>query len=240
MKLVSTRLPLQPVRPTLSLLAVVLVAWLALLLWSQSAYQPYLGHDVLADMAPRQAWLLLVVLAGWTLMVVAMMLPASLPILSRLSGGRGMGVPPFVGYLAVWAAFGLLLLIADALLHRAAVTSAAFAAQSWLLAPAALVLAGAYQLTPLKQRYLAQVGWCPQVATSLRAGLAHGRACVGCSGPLMLVMVAVGHGSLLVMAFLGGIMAAEKLTSWGREMASSLGVALLGAGCALVVLERLG
>ena len=61
-------------------------------------------------------------------------------------------------------------------------------------------------------------------------GIAHGLFCVGCCWSLMLVMFAVGLGSLAWMLVLGVVMAIEKNLPWGRRLTRPLGVVLILAG----------
>jgi predicted metal-binding membrane protein len=49
----------------------------------------------------------------------------------------------------------------------------------------------------------------------------------------MLLMFAVGVGSLGWMLVLGAVMAIETNVSWGRKISTPLGVVLLGWGLAL-------
>ena len=58
-------------------------------------------------------------------------------------------------------------------------------------------------------------------------GIAHGLFCVGCCWSLMLVMFAVGLGSLAWMLVLGIVMAIEKNVAWGRRLSRPLGVVLI-------------
>jgi len=51
----------------------------------------------------------------------------------------------------------------------------------------------------------------------------------------MLLMFAVGLGSLGWMLVLGAVMAVEKNVSWGRKISVPLGVVLLGWGLILGV-----
>jgi predicted metal-binding membrane protein len=233
---------IRAVRPTyLAAPLAVATAWMLLIVWSNSAYRGYLSHDALESFTLTQAWLVLVLIAGWMLMVIAMMLPANLPAMYCQIDGRLPVLAPLVtGYLAVWAGFGLLLVMGDLALHRLLIMLPSGGASTGMIFPALLILAGAYQLTPFKERCLR--GLCtPEAASApLRAGLRQGAACVECSWPLMLLMFAVGQHSLLWMALLGSLMAVERLTTWGREMAPSLGVALLGAGATLLLLHLLG
>ena len=61
----------------------------------------------------------------------------------------------------------------------------------------------------------------------------HGLFCVGCCWSLMLLMFAVGLGSLGWMLVLGAVMAVEKNVSCGHKIGAPLGVVLLGWGLAL-------
>jgi predicted metal-binding membrane protein len=181
-----------------------------------------------------------------------MMLPSSLPLvasLRRVSGGRADGTRPallLAGYLAAWLLFGIAVNLADLALHRFATAGTFLERHPWLASSLVLALAGSYQLSPMKRRVLAQfhsphcfldAHWDgnapPRRAVWL--GLRYGRLCVGCCWPLMLLLFAVGHGSILLMSLLGAVMAVEKHTAWGRELRTPLGIALLAASAALVL-----
>ena len=107
------------------------------------------------------------------------------------------------------------------------------------------MVAGLYQFSPLKYRCLDEcrspLGFVLNrwrgVAERREAfglGIAHGLFCVGCCWSLMLVMFAVGLGSLAWMLVLGVITAIEKNVPWGRRLARPLGVVLLLAGLSVV------
>ena len=66
-------------------------------------------------------------------------------------------------------------------------------------------------------------------------GVHHGLFCVGCCWSLMLLMFAVGAGSLGWMLVLGAVMAAEKNLPWGEQMSKPLGLALLIGGVAILI-----
>jgi predicted metal-binding membrane protein len=97
----------------------------------------------------------------WCVMVAAMMLPSAVPLLRLFAGvsagqdGRGRLLAWFVGgYLAVWALFGGAALAFDDGVHRLTHALPWLAARPWLVAAATLGLAGAFQLSPLKDRCL--------------------------------------------------------------------------------------
>ncbi len=53
----------------------------------------------------------------------------------------------------------------------------------------------------------------------------------------MLVMFAVGAGSLLWMFALGIVMAAEKNLPWGRKLSAPVGVALIVGAVAIILIR---
>ena len=69
-------------------------------------------------------------------------------------------------------------------------------------------------------------------------GAEHGIYCVGCCWLLMLLMFAVGTGSIAWMLGLGALMALEKNSPWGSTLAAPLGVALLAVALAVTVDRR--
>lgn len=237
------------------MLALVALAWLSLVLWGHSPYGRYLSHDGLAEIEKgADAGLLVVFVGGWTLMTVAMMLPTSLPLVllfRRLTASKAdsgwLIVLLLGGYLAVWTLFGGVAHLADLLLHQLLDNSATLARYPWLLGSGTLLLAGIYQYTPLKYHCLDKCRsplsfvmsrWSgrDERRDAFRLGLAHGLYCVGCCWSLMLVMFAVGVGSLAWMFILGAIMAVEKNLSWGRRFSQPLGTALLVAGIGITAL----
>jgi predicted metal-binding membrane protein len=176
-----------------------------------------------------------------------MMLPTSLPLVAlfgaivrqRADRTRLMALL-LVGYVATWVGFGVVLLAGDAILHAMLASLQWLASGAGLLAAGVLVLAGAYQFTSLKRHCLTQCRsprsfilghWRGNASgDALRLGVRHGLYCLGCCWTLMLVMFAVGLGSLAWMVALGAVMGAEKNLAWGRRLSAPLGVVLLGAG----------
>jgi predicted metal-binding membrane protein len=239
-------------RPFLvALVGLIGLAWLALAGWGLSPYARLLDHDVLGTAGDGGVPLVLVAVAGWTVMTVAMMLPTSLPLILLFAGlvrqrpdrGRLVGLL-IAGYLFIWTLAGLLVHLGDLGLHIAAVQAGWLRDNTGLLGAATLVLAGLYQFAPLKYRCLEQCrspfsfvmqhwrGRREQLQT-FRLGVIHGLFCVGCCWSLMLLMFAVGTGNLAWMLALGAVMAAEKNLPWGKRLSAPLGVLLLVAGVAL-------
>jgi predicted metal-binding membrane protein len=239
-----------PARDRTTLVAVLAVlvatAWLSLWLWDASPYGRYLHHDTPAGLGTLLEVGLFV--AGWLLMIVAMMLPSTIPLLATFRALVGTRRRPgllvtlaVVGYLVTWTAFGLAAWIGDRAVHAVVDAVPWLAANPRLVLAATFVVAGAYQFTALKYRCLdacrSPLGFVlnrwhgrNERWEAVRLGIAHGLFCVGCCWSLMLVMFAVGLGSAAWMLALGAITAVEKNTAWGRRLGRPLGIVLLLAG----------
>lgn len=158
-------------------------------------------------------------LAGWTLMMTAMMLPSIAPLALLYRGPRTLLAG---GYLVVWGATGLL----------------PYAAMEWGLEPAlpiVLALAGAYELSPLK---FACLGRCRNVAAflmehyrsgPLRLGVEHAAWCIGCCVGLMAVLVLAASMELLWAAAIAGVVFVQRVLPLGEVSARATGVGLLVA-----------
>jgi predicted metal-binding membrane protein len=229
------------------------LAWLTLWLWGQSPYGRFLHHDVSQTADLSAGVVMLIAIVGWVVMVIAMMLPTSLPLVAlfhRLTRQRPEQMSLIglllAGYLSVWTLFGVVVHLSDRLLHEVVEQSPVLGAQAWIIGAGILVLAGTYQFMPLKYACLekcrAPLGfitayWQGSHARrqAFRLGLHHGLFCVGCCWSLMLLMFVVGIGNLGWMFVLGALMALEKNLPWGRWLSAPLGVILLGWGITLGV-----
>jgi predicted metal-binding membrane protein len=230
-------------------------AWALLWAWDASAWGRYLDHSGLVESTPGGPLAVGVFVGGWALMLVAMMLPTTQPLVSlfirvvaRRPDRRRLLAMLLGGYLTVWLLAGLVAYGADLALHAAEDSLGVVGDDEWLLAAGVLAVAGAYQLSSLKDRCL-QACRSPRlyvvahwhgrhaVAESFVLGAAHGRTCVGCCWALMLVLFAVGAGSLGWMLALAAVMAAEKTLPGGAALRVPLGLGLLVAA-AMVALAR--
>jgi predicted metal-binding membrane protein len=162
-------------------------------------------------------------LAGWTLMMAAMMLPSIAPLALLYRGPR---TPMAVGYLVVWGVTGLL----------------PYAAMEWELDPAlpiVLALAGAYELSPLKSACLRR---CRNAAAflmehyrsgPLRLGVEHGVWCIGCCVGLMAVLVLAASMELAWAAAIAAVVFVQKVLPPGEVSARLTGVGLLVAAAVI-------
>src|SRR5919106_1506478 len=225
-----------------SLVALAAIAWLSMWLWASSPYGRYLHHEGGIAPWPVEATLFSL---GWLLMIVAMMLPSSIPlamtfaaIVGRRRRPRRLVAVLLLGYLAVWAGFGLAAWIFDRAVHAAVDTVPWLAAHPQLIVAATLLAAGLWQFSPVRDRCLEEcrspLGFVmnrwrglAERTEAFSMGIAHGAFCVGCCWSLMLVMFGVGLGSVTAMLALGGLTAIEKNLPSGRRLTRPSGVALV-------------
>jgi len=110
----------------------------------------------------------------------------------------------------------------------------------WERAPAIMLLAGLYQLTPFKRRSMARCrpsqslflqGGMEKInrVGTLKQGLRLGIFCVGSCWSLILLMFALGHNRLDWMLALGSIMTAERFTPWGHRLAGGVCFGRMGS-----------
>jgi predicted metal-binding membrane protein len=233
------------------ILAAVAAAWAVAVAAEATGIAGSLHHDSLLEGGPGFGPALLLFLVSWQVMIGAMMLPSSLPLVrmyalaSARAPGRGLTMAAFLGaYALVWSLFGLIAFGGDAALHAAVAASPWLLAHDWAIAPSVLLLAGAFQFTSLKDACLRA---CRHPASFMQRhyrrgagggfmlGARHGLFCVGCCWALMLVMFAAGAASLIWMAALTALMVHEKTRPSGAQTVPLTGVVLLAAGSTLML-----
>ena len=117
-----------------------------------------------------------------------------------------------------------------------------------LYGAAVLLLAGVYQMTPLKSVCLRQCQspmsffmhhWRPGVRGAFRMGIDHGAYCLGCCWALMVLLFVGGVMNLAVIAALTVFVGFEKLGPFGVHTARASGALLIGAGVWMLLAPRL-
>ena len=191
-------------------------------------------------------------LSGWTAMMVAMMVPATLPLIllyrhlarKRLGPARSRigTVLLLVGYVAVWAVAGLPVFAYN-------VFSSTVGSLAAVLPALLLIVGGAYQFTPLKRichtrcsspLFFLMQNWRPGATGAMRLGVIHGVDCLGCCAGLMAGLVALGMMNLTWMLTAAVIIFAEKTIPGSHRVAWPLGVLMIGGGVILLVVPMLG
>jgi predicted metal-binding membrane protein len=231
----------------------IVLAWAVAIAAELSGAAAHAHHDaLLAHGGPPLSGVLLFLL-GWQVMIGAMMLPSSLPLVRMFAtaAARLPGYPralaAFLGaYALVWSVFGALAFAADGALHALVDASPWLGEHAWAIGPAALLLAGAFQLSSLKDACLRA---CRHPASfmhrhyrrgaggAFELGLRHGAFCLGCCWALMLVMFAAGVASLVWMALLTALMVHEKTRPLGQRTVPLSGAVLLALGSTLLLWE---
>ena len=184
----------------------------------------------------------------WVVMMVAMMFPAVSPVVllfDRWRRGRQRSVATTIafvaGYLIIWSVAGVFAFAAIVALDLQ-IDSSTTAVR---VGGAVLVVAGIYQLTPLKSVCLTQ---CRSplslimehaqllgegVRGPLQVGIKHGGWCIGCCWALMAVLIALGVMHLGWMAAVATVILAEKILPGGSTTSRVIGGVLLVAGAAV-------
>jgi predicted metal-binding membrane protein len=230
----------------------VVSAWLVAFL-AEATGDGALLHDHTVIGGGSALWLAVPgFLASWQVMVVAMMLPASLPALRVLEyAAAPMSRTPrvlagfFGAYLLVWSGFGLFAFLGDIALNRLVEITPWVAARPWLIEAAVVAMAGAYQFLPPKRKSLEacrhpsaaarEADLVPPARGGFRAGLEHSIDCLGSSGALMVLMFAAGLANLWWMAALTGLMAYEVRGRRGQLASVVAGIALLALAAGALV-----
>jgi predicted metal-binding membrane protein len=246
--------------------AMVVLAWVYLLLrggTGMSALHMTSWRFPLPAAEPTMApdWTpahVVVALAMWWVMMIAMMVPSAAPVVllyarvlrhnAKAGDPAGAMVPTAAfaaGYLAAWLLFSAAAVAIQVTLERGGLLDAMmiWPTSRWL-AGGLLLAAAAYQLSPLKTVCLGHcrspVEWLARHwrngrAGAFRMGAHHGAYCVGCCWALMLLLFAGGVMNVVWIAGLSGLVLAEKLTPWGTAVSRWSALALAAAGAFLLL-----
>jgi predicted metal-binding membrane protein len=200
---------------------------------------------------PAAGWLAAVAfVVAWAVMMAAMMLPAAAPTIALYrrfaagsTGRAGAATAIFAAsYLLVWAAVGIPVWAAIQFLTPRLPA----AGEGWERAAlgGTLILAGLYQLSPLKRVCLRHcqsplgfllIHWRGGPSGAIRMGLRHAGYCLGCCWALFAILVAAGVMSLPWMLLLTLLIVAEKTLPVGGRVATISGVALAALGALVAV-----
>jgi predicted metal-binding membrane protein len=200
----------RPVRTAAVLLGAALAAWIVLF-----ARMRGMDDGPGTDLGGL-GWFLGV----WLAMTAAMMFPSVAPAALLFAQVRGRTPAFLAGYVAVWTAYGLAAYGLFRLLDGS----------GWLawdragayVAGGAILAAGVYQLTPLKnaclRRCRSPLGYVMRGRGALTTGAEHGLYCVGCCWALMAALFALGVMSLFWMGVLAAVIFVEKVLPRGEGL----------------------
>ncbi|MDP3856508.1 MAG: DUF2182 domain-containing protein [Stagnimonas sp.] len=230
-------------------LAATALAWL----WLVPA-----ALDMYGSMRGLSAWMMvsqwdlrygLLIFLMWSVMMAAMMLPSLAPALLLYGGicrSDVAGGPPALrvyafalGYLGAWVGYSAAVTLLQWQLFEHGLLTMMMALGDARVAAAALILAGVFQLTPLKQDCLTRCRspaaflsehWRRGAGGALRLGFHYGLFCLGCCWALMLVLFVCGVMNLAYIVLLSLLVLMEKAAPWGARVARVLGGFLIAAG----------
>ena len=237
-------LMLQQSRWAAGVLALGAVAW-AFLVWLVVNMDHPLAELTMPDSSRWSAANLLAIWSMWAVMMAAMMLPSSLPMILtfvHLAGKQGEGARgrAFVwAYLLIWFAFSVAATAAQWTLQAMGWVDPMIVSASPLLTALLLVIAGVYQWSPLKRVCLAHCRtpfafllgeWRGGTGGAFVMGLRHGLFCLGCCWALMALLFVGGVMNLAWIAALSVAVAIEKLASLGERLGAALGLVLVAIG----------
>jgi predicted metal-binding membrane protein len=236
-----------------ALILVPLVCW---------AWIVVLARDMYGSMTGASAWMMtlrwdarhiLLLWLMWAVMMAGMMLPSASPmvLMYGLAARRQASVTHAgrqiyalaCGYLAVWALFSGAATAAQIVLSAQLALSPMMTLTSPRMGALLLVVAGIYQLTPLKRVCLQACQspfgflmhhWRAGTSGAFRMGMHQGVYCLGCCWALMLLLFVGGVMNLTVIAALTAFVAFEKLSPFGVPTARVSGLLLVGLGGAIL------
>jgi predicted metal-binding membrane protein len=252
-----------------ALLALTALAW-SYLLWlsgHMATDGASMGNMAMGDMAmdgmtmgtapALTPWAMELMLACimWTVMMVGMMTPSVAPVVllyARVARHAASNGKPFAatgwfagGYFLAWAGFSIVAAAAQVALRSLALLTPALASANHFAGAAILIVAGAYQWSPLKDACLGQCraplafiqrhgGFKASAVGSLGLGLRHGLYCIGCCWAFMLLLFVGGVMNILWVAGLAVLVLLEKFPTQGRLLSRATGSLLIAYGLLLV------
>lgn len=233
------------------LVCLVALAWLGLVRLQDGGEGAMSGMAGM-DMAPAP-WTTgdaALAFAMWAVMMPAMMLPSAAPMIlmfiavARRRAGGLADLGAFVaGYVAVWTGFSAVAAAGQWALHAATLLSEPALAVTPRAGGVVLILAGIYQLTPLKRVCLTRCqspvafllgAWRDGTAGAFLMGAHHGLFCVGCCWALMALLFAGGVMNLLWVAAIAAFVLVEKALPRPRALDWISGGALVAWGLVVV------
>lgn len=217
------------------LVLVLLLSWAWIIVMARDMYGPMTGASAWTMTPVWDVPHLLLLWAMWAVMMTAMMLPSATPmvLLARIASHPHALA---AGYVVVWAVFSVGATALQWQLAKLGIVDGMMEISSARAAAILLLIAGVYQLTPLKRACLITCQapadfltrrWRSGVSGAFRMGAEHGVYCVGCCWALMLLLFAGGVMNLTVILALTVLVAFEKLAPVGVASARVSGALLI-------------
>lgn len=188
----------------------------------------------------------------WLVMMVAMMLPSTYPILllhrtvyaKRSPQSQGGTFLFAASYFLVWTATGVIFYGLYILIGKFREVMPGSEQTILRAAGIAILLSGLYQWSPLKRSCLKHCQspfhfivehWHDGPVGALRMGAAHGIYCFGCCWGLMTTLFVMGVMHLGWMAAIGALILVEKLIPNGKRIPQIIGAVFVIAGAVVAI-----
>src|SRR5499427_1404227 len=235
------------------LLALAAAAW-AILVWTHADSNMEDMTRGSLTFGPRAPLFLVM----WVVMMVAMMLPTAAPMILTFHKVQAANRQPrdafastwvFVAaYLLMWAFAGLAAYVGMEVAKAAIVRVALPPTTVAQIGGAIIVVAGIYQLTPLKDVCLSK---CREpldfivterrggATSALELGMLHGAYCLGCCWLLFVILFPLGIMNVGAMAAVTLIIFAEKTLPWPRLAPYTTAGALVLYGALVIASPQL-
>ena len=229
------------------LLVLAALAW-GLLIWQA----PMMNNQAMGLTMGMSAVLFIAI---WAVMMVAMMFPAAAPMIlmfGAVYASKRRQEQPYVptwifvsAYLLVWVLSGVLAYFLAIGVEKLAGQSMWLMENATRISGAILVIAGLYQLSPLKNVCLSKcrtplqfllISWHDGYAGAFRMGIEHGTFCLGCCWLLFVILFPLGLMNIAVMALVTALIFAEKALPIGRQISKLAGVGLIVYGVIVLFL----
>jgi predicted metal-binding membrane protein len=192
-------------------------------------------------------------LGTWVVMMAAMMFPSVAPTIALYTKvtKRSDPLSPWLfasGYLLTWTGAGLVAYAIGVVAGAIFGDALAWDQAGRLLAAVTLLMAAAYEVTPLKNVCLAKCrsplgsflgSWRGGRTGAVRMGMRNGTWCVACCWALMASLFALGLMSVSWMAVVAGIIAIEKSLPWPRAATMAAAAVLLAVGLLLMLAPQM-
>ena len=208
---------------------------------------------------PGQTWpgVATAFLGMWLVMMVAMMLPALVPMLwryrraaavTRHANGGALTALVGAAYFFVWTLFGAIAFLVGAVLTSLEMQLPLLARAVPGAIGAIVLVTGILQFSAWKTHHLTCCRRMPDCCAALRAdmrtawrhGLRLGLHCVHCCFGLTTMLLVVGVMDLRAMAFVTAAISVERLAPGGVHVARFVGVILVAAGLFLIARASVG
>jgi predicted metal-binding membrane protein len=202
---------------------------------------------------PGQTWLDATAsfLGMWIVMMIAMMLPALVPMLARYRRAIGkiigtrlawLTVLVGAGYFSVWTLVGMVAFSLGAALARIEMQLPVMARAVPTIVSLVVLIGGALQFTRWKVRQLEYCREAPgrgctlhsDAGTAWQHGLRLGLRCSYCCANLTAILLVIGVMDLRAMAAVTAGITIERLAPGGERVAKAVGAVVFVAGLFLM------